>query len=67
MEAMLTGVDGLMGCMYSPKEVRKPMVTIKMMAPAPTMGHKERLDCVLLDIVSPLSGYLGFILQTSGL
>ena len=44
-----------MGCMYSPKELRTPMVTIKIMAPAPTMSHKERLDCVLLDIVSPLS------------
>ena len=55
MEAMLTGVDWLMGCMYSPKELRTPMVTIKIMAPAPTMSHKERLDCVLLDIVSPLS------------
>ena len=55
MEAMLTGGDWLMGCMYSPKELRTPMVTIKMMAPAPTMSHKERLDCILLDIVSPLS------------
>ena len=58
MEAMLTEVDWLMGCMYSPKELRTPMVTIKIMAPAPTMSHKERLDCVLLDIVSPLSEWL---------
>ena len=56
MEAILTLVDRLMGCMYKPKELRTPMVIIKMRLPAKTMSHKDELDCLSVVMMAPLRG-----------